>query len=188
MTFSWTFSLTVTLAYIYILYSFFYDSDSLCTKTYPMCEHSTNIYFVWTSFLYFFLQFLLITEWLISDVNIVLQCEGKLSIAKIILWHCNQKSNKIKLLICVLFIQSIYNGICSHEVWVLPNELWIWIVSILFIYYFIEATAMLHVTYLGEENNKNHWLFNWLLEITCKNYLNVHRLTMFLKFWSCSSI
>ena len=65
-------------------------------KPYPVRVNSSNINLVGTLFLKFFLKILLVREGLVTDVDVILEGEGELSIGEVMLGHC-ENSNMAKM-------------------------------------------------------------------------------------------
>ena len=75
-----------------VLASHNFSWETLEVKTnHPVREDGTNVYLVGTLFLYFFLHVLLVCKGLVAYVDIIFQCEGKLSVCEARLRNCNKK-------------------------------------------------------------------------------------------------
>lgn len=59
--------------------------------SYPVAVDCSNINLVWVHLLHFLLQLVLGGKRLVADVDIIFQCEGELTVLKVILLHWNEK-------------------------------------------------------------------------------------------------
>ena len=64
-------------------------------KEYLVCKHGPNVNLVRVVLLNFLLQFLLISKWLISQIDIILESEGELPLGEVSLGYWRQKRNLI---------------------------------------------------------------------------------------------
>lgn len=62
-------------------------SKSRCMQSHPVTVYCSNVNLVRVHLLYFFLQLVLCAERLVADVDVILECEGELSILKVVLLH-----------------------------------------------------------------------------------------------------
>lgn len=56
-------------------------------SSYPVTVDCSNVNLVWVHLLHFLLQLVLCSKGLVADVDVVFECEGELTVLKVILLH-----------------------------------------------------------------------------------------------------